>query len=268
MNVTIVIYGLFLGLITLVPLSIKWELDKKMTIPAACIIGMSSGLIVWGINSYYNLNRSQVVIFEIILIALLSISLLLWRFFRDPERVPLDDKNAILSPADGEIIYVKKIEKGQIPLSDKKGRIISLNEFIQSDVLPQGGYLIGIAMNYLNVHVNRAPISGRVSLLKHINGLFLSLKNKEAVVQNERVLIVLDNECFKLGIVQIASRMVRKIVPYIRQDQVIQKGSRIGMIRFGSQVDLILPNLPSLHIKVELSDKVKAGLSIIATAEK
>ena len=89
-----------------------------------------------------------------------------------------------------------------------------------------------------------------------------------AVVQNERALIIIDNEQFKLGIVQIASRLVRKIIPYIQQDQEIQKGARIGMIRFGSQVDLLLPNPPSIHIKVKPNDKVKAGLSIVATVER
>lgn len=268
MNILIIILGLFLGLLTLVPLSIKWELDKKITIPAACIIGILSGLIVWGINSLWDIHIYQIVILETILIAIISISLILWRFFRDPKRIPPDDKNAILSPADGEIIYIKKIEKGQIPLSEKKGTKFLLNDFIQSDVLPQGGYLIGILLTYLDVHINRAPVSGKISLLKHIDGLFLSLKKKEAVFQNERALIVIDNEHFKLGIVQIASRLVRKIVPYIREGQEIQKGAKIGMIRFGSQVDIVLPNLQSIHITVKPKDKVKAGLSIIATVEK
>jgi phosphatidylserine decarboxylase len=143
-----------------------------------------------------------------------------------------------------------------------------LKDFVQADVIPQGGHLIGIGMNYLNVHVNRAPISGRISLVKHIKGCFLSLKKKEAVVQNERNLIIIDNEHLKLGIVQIASRLVRKIVPYIQEGQEIRKGTRIGVIHFGSQVDLILSDLPSIQIKVGPGEKVKAGLSIIATIEK
>lgn len=264
MNILIIIFGLFLGLITLVPLSIKWEFDKKITTPAACIIGILSGLIVWYINSYWDLYLYQIVIFETILIAIISISLILWRFFRDPERIPPDVKNAILSPADGEIIYVKKIEKGQIPLSEKNGRKFQLKEFIQSDVLPQGGYLIGILLTYLDVHINRAPVSGKISLLKHIDGIFLSLKKKEAVFQNERALIVIDNENFKLGIVLIASRMVRKIIPYVKKGQEVKKGERIGVIRFGSQVDLILPNIPLIQIEINTGMKVKAGETILA----
>ena len=264
MSVWIFVSGLLISLVMLVPLSIKWELERKLTIPAAVFIGIISGSIVQGIDAVWNLNVSLIIAIEILLTGVISSSLLLWRFYRDPERVPPADKNVILSPADGEVIYVKKIEKGIIPFSDKKGKKFSLNDFVQSDVLPQGGYLIGIAMNYLDVHVNRAPIGGRISLLKHIRGSFLSLKKKEAVIQNERNLIVIDNEYIKLGIVQIASRLVRKIVPFIQEGQDIQKGERIGAIRFGSQVDLVLPNLPSIHINVNPGEKVKAGITIMA----
>jgi phosphatidylserine decarboxylase len=264
MTIWIVAAGLILSVLTLVPLSIKWELEKRLTMPAAVLIGLVSGGIVHGIDTAWSISFYQVLLVEILLISLISSSLLLWRFFRDPERIPPEDDNAILSPADGKVIYVKRIEKGEIPFSEKNGRTFSLNDFIQADVLPQGGYLIGIAMNYLDVHVNRAPVSGRISLLKHVKGSFLSLRKKEAIVQNERNLIVIDNEHFKLGIVQIASRLVRKIVPYVREGQEIQKGTRIGVIRFGSQVDLILSDLPSIHIRVDPGEKVKAGLSIIA----
>ena len=123
-------------------------------------------------------------------------------------------------------------------------------------------------MNYLNVHVNRAPIAGKNSFLKHIKGKFVSLKRKDAVIENERVLTVIDNGHFKVGIVQIASRLVRKIVSYLQEGQEIQKGQRIGIIRFGSQVDLVLPELASLQIQVALGTKVKAGISILATYAK
>jgi phosphatidylserine decarboxylase len=264
----ILISSVMLSFLILVPLSIKWELERRLTTPATIFIGITSGSIVFGMFTFLHLSFYQIIVAEILLIGAISSSLLLWRFYRDPERVPPEDENVILSPADGEIIYVKRIEKGEIPFSEKKGRTFSLNDFIQADVLPEGGHLIGIAMNYLDVHVNRAPISGRISLLKHIKGSFLSLKKKEAVIQNERNLLVIDNEHFKLGIVQIASRLVRKIVPYVREGQEVQGGTRIGAIRFGSQVDLILSDLPSIHINVVPGEKVKAGLSIIATVEE
>ena len=268
MIIWIFISGLMLSLLTLVPLSIKWELEKRLTVPVSIFIGIISGSVICGVFTIWNLLLYQIIIIELLLIGVISVSLLLWRFYRDPERVPPEGENAILSPADGKVIYVKKIEKGQIPFSDKRGKKFLLNDFTHAGVLPQGGYLIGIAMNFLNVHINRAPISGRISLLKYIKGTFLSLKKKEAVVQNERNLIIIENEHFKLGIVQIASRLVRKIVPYIQEGQEVRKGVRIGAIRFGSQVDLILSDLPSIHINVDPGEKVKAGLSIIATFEE
>jgi phosphatidylserine decarboxylase len=268
MTILIFVSSLMLSLLTLIPLSIKWELERRLTVPAAVFIGIISGGVVYGVFTFWNLLFYQIIIMEFLSIGAISSSLLLWRFYRDPERVPPADENVILSPADGQIKYVKRIEKGQIPFSEKKGRTFSLDDFVQADFLQQGGHLIGIGMNYLDVHVNRAPISGKISLVKHIKGSFISLKKNEAVLQNERNLIIIDNEYFSVGIVQIASRLVRKIIPYIRESQDIQKGTRIGAIRFGSQVDLILPDLPSIHIEVEPGENVKAGLSIIATIEK
>lgn len=260
----ILISSLTLSLIILVPVGTKWEIPKKITVPGSLLIGILTGLIVGSIVGIYHFEFYQVFFLELILIAGLSGSCLLWRFYRDPERLPPKDRNAILSPADGKIIYLKRIEKGIIPYSEKKGGKFSLNDFTQSDVLPSEGYLIGIAMNFLNVHVNRAPIDGRVSLIRHIQGEFTSLKRKEAVIQNERVLTVIDNGHFKIGVVQIASRLVRKIVLYLREGHEVHRGERMGMIRFGSQVDLVLPSLPSLQMEVKPGDNVKAGVSIVA----
>ena len=265
MALKIFISSLILSFITLIPLGIKWDIEKKVTIPSAFFIGILTGAIVYGIMILWQLRFYQILILDFFLIAVIAISLLLWRFYRNPERIPPENENVILSPADGTIIYVKKIERGEIPLSEKKGRRFRLDDFVQTNINLESGYLIGIEMTYIDVHVNRAPIGGRIILLKHIKGLFISLKRKEAVLQNERALTIIDNGHFKVGIVQIASRMVRKIVPYFREDQEIQKGERMGIIRFGSQVDLIIPDLPSLHIAVKKDNTVKACTSIIAT---
>lgn len=263
-----VISGLILCFVILVPLAIKWELSNKMSIPAVLLIGILSAVIVNWVTIFWPLKFYQVLVLQVFVIAVISISLLLWRFYRDPERTPPEDENVILSPADGKVIYVKEIEKGWIPFSEKRGKKFSLNDFVQCEVLSEGGHLIGISMTYLDVHVNRAPIGGRISLLKRIKGLFVSLKEKQAVLQNERVFTVIDNGHFKLGIVQIASRLVRRIVPYFREGQQIQRGDRIGVIRLGSQVDLILPDLPSLRVEVKPGEKVKAGISIVARFDK
>ncbi|MCK5199919.1 MAG: phosphatidylserine decarboxylase family protein [Spirochaetales bacterium] len=257
--------SVILSLIILIPLGIKWEIDKKVLITSTLFIGITVGTIVYGLSMFLQLRFYQLIIVELLNIAVIAIALLLWRFYRNPERIPPEPDNLILSPADGRIIYIKRIQKGEIPFSEKKGRRFSLHDFVQTNINFEGGYLIGIAMSYLDVHVNRTPVRGRIILMKRIKGLYISLKRKEAVLQNERLLTVIDNGHFKTGIVQITSRLVRKIIPFLNEGQEIQKGERMGMIRFGSQVDLLLPDLPSLRINVKLNDKVKACTCVIAS---
>ncbi len=268
MNGMIIVSGLVLGFLLIVPLGLKWELDKKVLLSAAVVLGLLSGVLVYGISAFYTIGFIQSLILEIILITAMSGSLLLWRFFRDPEREPPEGGNTIISPADGVVIYNKRIEEGMIPISEKNGRKIPLKEFVHSDVFSRGGHLIGISMSFLDVHVNRAPLGGTITHLNHIQGSFLSLKRKEAVFENERVCTVIDNGDFKVGIVQIASRLVRRIVPYMGVGDGVQRGQRMGLIRFGSQVDVIIPDSPALDIRVVPRQRVTAGVSILATVRE
>jgi len=256
--------GVAFAVLFLLPLAIKWELEKKIVIPAIILITLISTLLVYITPVTRSAHSLYPFLLQCMVMLLLSISLLLWRFYRDPERNPPEEDNTVLSPADGTVLYVKRINNGEIPLTHKKGNSISLPELFHSDVVPEGGYLIGIAMTYLDVHVNRAPTSGSVEYVKHIRGSFVSLKRQDAVIQNERASIVLDAGTFKLGIVLIASRLVRRVVTYIHEGQQVERGQRIGMIRFGSQVDLALPDLPALRIQVSPGEKVRAGLTILA----
>lgn len=256
--------GIALSSIVLVPLCIKWEIPRRIGVPSSLFIGLVTGLIASGVVGIFPMKSYQILVLELFLIIGISASLLFWRFFRDPERIAPEDENTILSPADGKVIYVKKIEKGAIPYSEKNGKKFSLSDFTQFEAIPSEGYLIGISMNFLNVHVNRAPIAGKVFVIRRIKGGFISLRKKEAVIRNERALTVIDNGYLKAGVVQIASRLVRKIVLYTGEGHEIERGQRIGMIRFGSQVDLILPSSPALHIEVEPEDNVRAGVSIVA----
>jgi phosphatidylserine decarboxylase len=189
---------------------------------------------------------------------------LLIRFFRDPERIPPKGQSIILSPADGLIKYIKHIEKGEIPISSKGSEKVKLSPPLM-DVFKNGkGYLIGIGMTFLDVHVTRAPIEGRLTYFEHVLGSFISLKREDAPYRNERVIEIIESEKCKVGFIQIASRMVRRIVSYVKQGDELALGQRVGMITFGSQVDVVLPELPNLKIKVALGQQVYAGQSIIA----
>lgn len=264
MDITLLASGLVVSLLILIPIAIKWDLALGVSVPAAILIGLTSSALSGLLAPAWGLHAPAALFVDAALSVSLALALLLWRFFRDPERTPPPGDDAVLAPADGKIIYIKRIEKGEIPFSEKHGRRFALRDMARCDLLPDGGYLIGTAMSFLDVHVNRAPISGKVSLLNHISGLFLSLRNQEAVIRNERLLSVIEGRQFRIGLVQIASRLVRNIVPFFRSGNQVQRGERIGMIRFGSQVDLILPDVPGLHVEVILGQRVKAGETIMA----
>ena len=184
------------------------------------------------------------------------------RFWRTPNRKITASTDEIISPADGNIIYITKVEAGEVPISEKKGLKATLHEVTQTDILQTPCWLIGINMTPFDVHKNCSPIDGKIVLNKHIPGKFLSLKDPMALAQNERNTLVVSNEEMTIGIVQTASRLVRRIDSYVREGEEITRGKWFGMIRFGSQVDVILPQ--SYKPAVELGQQVYAAKSIIA----
>ncbi|GIF42933.1 phosphatidylserine decarboxylase [Actinoplanes xinjiangensis] len=137
--------------------------------------------------------------------------LMLW-FFRDPERQPAE--GLILSPADGVVQSI--------------------------DPQPDGRTRVAIFMNPLNVHVNRAPCAGTVASVRHIPGGYLPAFNKDSD-RNERVVWHLDTALGDIEVTQIAGTLARRIVPYAHAGQSVDRGERIGLIRFGSRVDVYLP---------------------------
>lgn len=248
----------------LVLLAWKWEIDRRVAVPAALLISLASAAIAIVACAILNLAPVRGMALDFIFTGIITILVLAWRFYRDPPRDCPDVTNAILSPADGRVIYVKRIEDKNIPYTEKAGARLNLDEFVQQDMRMSRGFLIGIAMSLIDVHVNRAPVKGRILLVRRIRGFFMSLKREEAVFRNERTLTVIESNGFRVAMIQIASRLVRRIVAFISEGQDIEAGDKIGMIRFGSQVDLIVPDLPGLDMKVAVGQKVKAGLTIVA----
>ncbi len=268
MGIYSAILGILLSFIVLGPLAVKWELDRRISFVSITVIGALNGAILLVFDSVVSLGVFQLFIVGVVVVISLAATSLLYRFYRDPERSITLDEKSILSPADGIVKYIKRIEEGEIPVSEKMGKTYSVAEFTQTEDLSGSGYIVGISMSFLDVHVNRAPLFGEIETVEQIRGTFSSLKNLEALFLNERAVIVLRNSEFRLGIVEIASRLVRSIVPFVKAGQFVQQGERISMIRFGSQVDLIIPSMPSLVMNVSVGDKVKAGLSIIAYKEE
>jgi len=257
--------GIIISQLIIIPLALKWELDLKVVIPTGLVIGFLAGIGINVVSSWLAVGPFWKVTAGILLVVLFSATILLIRFYRDPVRVPPDGKDCFISPADGVVKYIKNIDESTYPVSSKGKESVKLAQpFI--DILPdQKGYLVGISMSFLDVHVTRAPIQGEITFCEHVNGSFLSLKRPEAVYRNERVNQVVKNTQYGVGIIQIASRLVRRIVTYAGKGDDVTLGQKIALITFGSQVDVILPKLEGLQLAIKEGDKVFAGETIIAT---
>lgn len=193
---------------------------------------------------------------------ILFIILFLYRFFRNPARKITTDMNEIVSPADGRIIYIKELEKGQIPVSVKKYRMANIEEITKTDIIEQPCYLVGIAMTLFDVHMNRAPVGGKVILVKHTPGEYLGLNKPESTIVNERNTIVIQREDGVLvAVVQIAARYIRRCIISVNEGAYVDHGSIIGRIRWGSQADLIIPR--NCDIMVREGEQVYAGETVI-----
>jgi len=198
----------------------------------------------------------------------IGFAILAWRFFRDPERRPPARDDVVVSPADGEVIYVRESVGGMLPVATKHGRDYSLVELTKTPLRTEEAVVIGIAMSFLDVHVNRSPIAGRVTLREHFTGRFGSLGKPRMVFENERATTLIERRDLEVAVVQIASRLVRQIAGFVKVEDELTRGQRIGVIRFGSQVDLVLPRDEAITVVVEPGQHIRAGESVLATLAK
>jgi phosphatidylserine decarboxylase len=250
-----------LALVLSLPVALKWRIELPKAALGAVLAGLGAAVATAPLASGnpWLLLAAQAAV----TICLLSAGLVFF-FHRDPERVPPGEGGLIVAPADGRVLYVKELPGGGVPTSYKQGFPFRLEELAGSELLSGSGWLVGIGMNFLDVHVNRSPIRGRVVLSRLTKGAALSLKRPEALHTNTRLTTVIEGEGLSAAVVQITSRLVRHISSYIRSGDTVEMGQRIGMIRFGSQVDLLLPGLPGLLIECRPQQRVKAGESVIA----
>lgn len=215
--------------------------------------------------------------------AALAVVLFHWRFFfffRDPERETPAGRN-VISPADGRIVYIKKVKNNTVPISIKKSRRIPLAELTRVDDFKEtDAYVIGIFMRPTDVHVNRAPITGQVTKvhyhkannlpmtmmwLRSLLGLRPYEKHAHHILQNERNTVVFAGD-ITVAVVQIAELYVRRIVCAVRSGSRVGKGERYGMIRMGSQVDCVIPQ-EMMTVRVKVGERVRAGETVLATYE-
>jgi len=160
-------------------------------------------------------------------------------FFRDPRREVPNEKNIIISPADGLITNIVKMNDTEI-----------------GDAI-----LISIFLNVYNVHVNRMPIDGKVIKVVNMPGKFLAAFDHKSSDENERTEILFDSEIGKIKVKQIAGLIAKRIICYAKQGEKIKIGERLGYIRFGSRTDLIIPK--DVNLMVKTGDKVKGNKTIL-----
>lgn len=185
-------------------------------------------------------STSNFVRVPIILLALFLIVFTL-NFFRDPERNAPDKSNIVVSPADGRILFVKEV------FDDK--------------FLNNKAKLVSIFMSPLNVHVNRIPISGKVDYVNYIKGEYIAAFEDKASERNERNEIGITSPAGKVLFTQIAGFVARRIVSDLKVGDSVNIGNRFGMIKFGSRVDIIVPE--QWQVKVKKDDNVTAGETIL-----
>ena len=255
--------GALLALAFTLPLAWKWELGVVRVAAAVAGLGLVAAVAVALLDRAVALPWLVRAALVFVLAVGGATTVLAYRFYRDPERTP-PRGDVVVSPADGEVIYVRVARDGVVPVSTKHGRDYTLEELARTELRTRDAVVVGIAMSFLDVHVNRAPIAGRVTLQRHFPGLFGSLKDPEMMLRNERATTVIERPGLQVAVVQIASRLVRQIVSYVGADENVGLGQRIGVIRLGSQVDLVVPARPDLEVVVQAGDRVRAGESVLA----
>lgn len=162
-------------------------------------------------------------------------------FFRNPERTTPDDENAVIAPADGTVIVVERVPQTPLGIEALK---------------------ISIFMSVFNVHVNRAPLSGKVLAVEYSKGSFFDARDGRASCENERNCVILETKGgLKIAFVQIAGLIARRIICYPKVGDVITRGTRYGLIRFGSRVDVYLP--ADVEPLVKLGDSTVAGETVL-----
>jgi phosphatidylserine decarboxylase len=174
-----------------------------------------------------------------VLAALLA---LLLYFFRDPRRTPPGGEKLFLAPADGRVMEVTRVEEPR---------------FVNGEALK-----ISTFMSLFDVHVNRAPVRGEIVLVQHVPGQFLQAFRPEASEANEHNLIGLDTRHGRVLVKQVAGILARRIVCWVRPGQGLEAGDRLGVIKFGSRVDLYMPLRAEPVVRV--GNRVRAGVTVVA----
>lgn len=224
--------------------------DASWSWPAIHPEGRKFGLIAVAISL-----GAAFMAWETIAWPIAFLSLGVFAFFRDPERVVPQDDRAIVSPADGLVSLIMQVE----PPAELQGQDASGAPGLGAGPVTR----ISIFMSVFDVHINRSPIGGVVRRLVYIPGKFMNADLDKASEENERQHILVERtDGVMIGFTQIAGLVARRIVPFVKPGDLLAVGQRVGLIRFGSRVDVYLP--AGTDSRVLLGQKVIAGETVLA----
>ena len=224
--------------------------DASWTWPTIHPEGRKFGLIAVAISLFFLLFLQ----WSIIGWPLMLVAVWVFAFFRDPERVVPQSESAIVAPADGLVTLISEVEPPlELQIEDGSGQ----------EGLPAGPVTrISIFMSVFDVHINRAPLGGTVRRVVYIPGKFVNADLDKASEENERQHILIErSDGLRLGFTQIAGLVARRIVPFVKPGDIVAKGQRVGLIRFGSRVDVYLPR--GTDSKVMIGQRIIAGETVL-----
>lgn len=180
---------------------------------------------------------------EFVAIPMMVLTLFIIYFFRDPDRPQIHNESAILTPADGKVLAIEDLQNGD-------------NRY------QNGAKKISIFMSLFNTHINRIPMSGKITELSYHPGKFFLANRDKASVYNEHNIVTLDtHRRARIVFVQIAGLLARRISCWVNEGDFVEAGQRFGLIRFGSRLEVYLP--PHCTIIVTKGEKVKAGQTVL-----
>ncbi|MFA7577650.1 MAG: phosphatidylserine decarboxylase family protein [Candidatus Muiribacteriota bacterium] len=160
-------------------------------------------------------------------------------FFRNPKRILIPDNSKVICPADGKVVLIEEVKDEWTGEKSKK---------------------VSVFMSVFNVHINRISLSGKINKVTYTPGIFLNAADTRASFENERNRVEIEGD-FKIAVIQIAGLIARRIKCFVKDGDNVTQGDYLGLIQFGSRLDIIVPE--EIEIKVQKGQLVKAGVDII-----
>lgn len=259
-----VVFGLILGQLALLPLSRRYGLDLGRAVPGGLAAGLAAGILVAAVAVFVPLSFHLQVLLTVVLVVAGCAAWFARPFFRTGEWAVQGREDVVVSPADGTVEYVKRIEKEDLPLSTKGKVRQPLPDSLVRPLSHARGYLVGIRVTPLDRRVTRSPIKGEVALSEFAADAVQTPRRWTAFRGETRMIQVVDNGEAKVGLIHTTSSPWMRVTSSVKTGDRVSVGQRIGAIRFDSQVDLVLPDNGGLEIQVNVGDRVFAGVTIIA----